>query len=189
MQINKPSNAVLIALIILILPAVSGCQDSLRFAPTQAQKATAELTHSLAVKANAEGIEPASPASQQLAQGTQAALSYIGRPAIPPNAEMFDTVAGQASQDALQRLDPWTVADNLFELGIGIAALLGGVYGVKTAQYLRTAREKARALKEVVQGNELFMTKTTIGHAQAFKEAQNTVQTPITKKLVTELKA
>ena len=173
--------------IIAVLFLIAGCQEPLRFAPSQAQKQTAELTQALAVKVRAEGTHPASPISQKIAQGTQVALSYIGRPKSPPNAEIFDFAASQAAQDAIQRPDPWTVADNLLELGIGIASLVGGAYGLKGVQYLRTARQKAIALKEIIKGNELLKTKISTEALQTFKEAHNN-QAPATKTLVTELK-
>ena len=171
---------------------VSGC-ESLRFAPSQAQKQTAELTHMLAKKVNEEGTSPASPVSKQLEAGTKAALAYVGRPDVPAEPEQFDTVAVQANQDALQRPDPWQMADSALELGIGICALLGGVYGTKAVKFMQQAREKSKALQEIISGNELF--KQQLGEqnseiVKAFKEAQNTAQkSSATKRLVTEMKA
>ena len=170
---------------------ISGC-ESLRFAPKESQKQAAELTHALAKKVNFEGTAPASPASQQLVTGTLAALSYTGRPATPPDPDQFDTIAAQATQDALERPDPWQVADSALELGIGVCALIGGVYGTKAVKFLQQAREKSKALQEIIQGNELF--KQQLGEqnaeiAKSFKEAQNSTQKSVaTKLIVTEMK-
>jgi len=170
----------------------SGC-DSLRLAPSESQKQTAELTHELARKVNAEGTQPASPASQRLVTGTQAALAYAGRPDVPANPDQFDTVAAQANQDALERPDPWQVADSALELAIGVCALLGGVYGTKAVRFLSQAREKSKALQEIVQGNELFKKQLGEQNAKivtAFKKAQDEAQkSASTKVIVTEMKA
>lgn len=166
----------------------SGCQNSLRFAPTEPQKQAAELTHDLAVKVKAEGTAPGSPASEKLCEGTRAAVSYMGRPKTPPNPELYDTTVAQAQADAAQRPDPWDVADNMLELGIGISALLGGVYGAKGVRYLKQAREKSQALQEIIQGNELFMDNTDATAKSNFKQFQKK-QSPATKRLVTELKS
>ena len=165
-----------------------GCQDSLRFAPTEPQKQAAELTHDLAVKVKAEGTAPGSPASEKLCEGTRVAVSYIGRPKIPPNPELYDTTVAQAQVDAAQRPDPWDVADSMLELGIGISALLGGVYGAKGVRYLKQAREKSKALQEIIQGNELFMDNADATAKSNFKQFQKK-QSISTKQLVTKLKS
>ena len=69
------------------------------------------------------------------------------------------------------------------ELGIAIAGLVGGVYGIRIAAYLRAAREKSKALKEIVAGNELFK-QIWPEQADRFKEAQRK-QSAVTKKIVT----
>ena len=68
------------------------------------------------------------------------------------------------------------------ELGIALVGWFGGVYGIRIAGYLRTAREKSKALKEIVQGNELFK-QLWPEQADRFKEAQRK-QSPATKKIV-----
>lgn len=194
----KKMSFVLAAFAIFLLPIfIAGCQDSLRFAPSESQKQSAELTHTLAAKINAEGTEPGSPASQRLKEGTQAAVVYMGRPARPPSAEDFDTVAEQANQDAAERPDAWSVADNVFELAIGVSALLGGVYGTRAVRCLKQAREKSQALKEIIEGNELFKGKvqSAAGTAKSaeevltdFKESQNTSQNVSTRRIIAETK-
>jgi len=94
---------ILISLLVAVaLFFVSGCENSLRFAPTEPQKQTAELTHELAVKVNAEGTQPQSPASEKLCEGTRAAVSYMGRAKTPPDPQRFDTITAQANQDAVK---------------------------------------------------------------------------------------
>ena len=71
--------------------------------------------------------------------------------------------------------------------GWGVSAgLVGGVYGIRIAGYLKQAREKSKALKEIVTGNELFK-QLYPEQADRFKESQQK-QSPATQKLVTELK-
>lgn len=176
--------------IVFICCLLCGCGDSLRFAPTQQQKASAELTHQLAVLVNSEGTGPASPVSQQLVEGTRAELSYIGRPVSPPDISQFDTVTAAANQDASQRPNVWRLTDNAFELGIALCGLFGGVYGIKAAKYLQTARDKSKALQEIVRGNELFKDVVPADIWAKFKETQSTAQvSPSTPVIVTELKS
>ena len=82
--------------------------------------------------------------------------------------------------------DVFELADGLMELGIALAGLVGGAYGIRIARYLKQAREKSRALKEIVAGNELFK-QLWPEHADRFKEAQRK-QTPPTRQIVTQLK-
>lgn len=189
MRSNNPLIIVLIAFTVAFLFA-AGCADSIRFAPTEPQKQLAELTDVLATKINTEGTEPFSPASQKLSEGTRAAMLYMGRPAEPPDPAKFETIAAQASEDAVQRPDVWTMADSALELGIGVSALLGGVYGTKAVKYLKTAQQKSAALKEIVTGNELFKQKTPANSPvlMDFKTAQNEKQSANTKKIVSETK-
>jgi len=172
----------------LLLFSSSGCQDPIRFAPSEAQKQVAELTYSLAAKIAAEGADPQSAAARRVEAGARASVAYMGRPAAPPDIADFDTVVAQAASDAALRPDPWSVADHLLELGIGIAGLVGGAYGIKAASYLRMAKEKSAALKEIVQGNELFLGEVTPKEVDKFKAAQ-AAQSPATRRIVTEVKA
>jgi hypothetical protein len=150
-----------IALLVGLLVLLIGCEDGLRFAPSESLKQVAELTHDLAAKINAEGTSPGSPASERVMTGARASLLYMGRPKAPAEIEQFDTVTAQAITDAAKRPDPWQVADSALELGIGIAALFAG----------------AAVLKR--QSDEV---------SHAFKEAQ-VKQSPSTRVLVTKIRA
>ena len=68
-----------------------------------------------------------------------------------------------------------------------VISLLGGVYGLRIAGYLKQAREKSKAIKELVAGNELFK-QLWPEQADRFKDAQRK-QSPPTKAIVTQLKA
>ncbi|GAG32598.1 unnamed protein product, partial [marine sediment metagenome] len=70
--------------------------------------------------------------------------------------------------------------------GIGICALLGGVYGTRAVRFLKQAKAKSKALKEIVAGNELFK-KANQPQADAFKQAHAN-QSPQTRQFVTEMK-
>ena len=93
----------------------------------------------------------------------------------------------QARADSQRKPDAWALADSAMELGIALAGLLGGAYGLRIAAAIKTAREKSKALKEIVAGNELFK-QLYPEQADRFKDAQQK-QSPETKQLVTQLKA
>ncbi len=98
------------------------------------------------------------------------------------NFQLADTAIAESAKWP----DGWTVVDNVLELGIGICALLGGVYGTKAVSFLKGARSKSQALREIIAGNELFKHQNTKS-AKAFKNAHRT-QSPQTRQLVAEMK-
>lgn len=199
-QSRKPLNTLTLAtLVTCILAFTTGC-DSLRFAPSQAQKQNAWLHNRTAIVA-AETAR-AEDASQQLQALTQlseiqsrAFSTYYGLPDEFPPAETAEDILSEsnvqlakaAMQDGAHRPDPWQVADAAVELGIGICALLGGVYGTRAVGFLRNARGKSQALKEIIDANELFKKQNASASA-AFKQAHQT-QSPQTRQLVAQMKA
>lgn len=185
-------------IIIVFCSFLAGC-DSLRFAATEAQKQNAwvhlRTTQLAAEEAKAENT------SRQLQQLTKlcsvqssAFAADYGMPKELPPAETAEDVLAQSNwqmaQTALhqsaQHPDAWQVADSALDLAIGIAALVGGVYGTKAVRFLRGARVKSRALREIVAGNELFK-KQNKDAAGAFKQAQQ-AQSPATRQIVAEMK-
>ena len=76
----------------------------------------------------------------------QMSKSPVDRPGVDEilSAEN-ETLATDARVAALQRPDPWDVADNLLELGIAVAGVLGGVYGAKAAAALKAMSELSTA--------------------------------------------
>jgi hypothetical protein len=187
----------LAVLIFYALMLLSGC-DGLRFAATEAQKQNAWLHQQVCATA-AETAE-AENTSQQLCSLTalaerqsEAFIIDYGPPQLPERVGDIETlltegpaVAAAAQTDAARRPDVWTLADSALELGIALAGLVGGVYGVHIAGYLKTAREKSKALKEIIEGNELFK-QLYPEQADRFKEAQQK-QSPATKQLVAQTK-
>ena len=178
---------------------LAGC-DSLRFAPTEVQKQNAWLHNRTAlVTAETARAEDASPELQALTQlgeiQSRAFSAYFGLPKGFPPAETADDIlaesnwqlAGTAVQHGAERPDAWQVADSMLELGIGLCALLGGVYGTRAIRFLSDARGKSQALQEIIAGNELFK-KQNAPAAAAFKQAHQT-QSPQTRQLVAQLKA
>lgn len=178
----------IIVMVVVMVFGCMGCEEPLRFAPSEVIKEASELTHLLARKIESEGTEAHSPASKQLVKGTQANLTYVGRPKVQPDPEQFDTITSQAQSDAEQRPDAWQVADSAMDLGIGICALLGGVAGTKGVKALMDARAKSKALQEIVAGNELFKNKGDPNINGAFATAQNEAQSKETKQVVAQLK-
>ena len=188
-----------VAVIALLTLMITGC-DSLRLAPSEQQKQNAWLhNRTTAVAADTARDEQVSPALQSLTKlselQSRAFTSYCGLPKEYPQAESSEdilaqsnwTLAETALAESVERPDPWKVADSVLEIGIGISALFGGVYGTRAVRFLKDARSKSQALQEIVAGNELFK-KENEAQAQAFKAAQAN-QSPETRQLVAQLKA
>ena len=178
---------------------VCGC-ESLRFAPSEAQKQNAWLHNRITqVTAETAKEEDASGRLQTLAKlselQSRAFVSYCGLPKEFPRAEtakdvLRDTsvqLARTALVEAADRPDTWQIADSALELAIGISALLGGVYGTRAIRFLNDARTKSQALKEIIVGNELFK-KQNEPSVVAFKQAHGN-QSPQTRQIVTQMKA
>lgn len=183
---------------LVLLLAVAGC-DSLRLAPSEQQKQNAWL-HNRTAAVAAETAK-AQESSQELVALTQlselqsrAFTSYCGLPKEYPPAETTEQILGEsnwqlastAATESAARPDPWQVADSVMEFGIGLCALFGGVCGTRAVQFLKNARTKSQALKEIVAGNELFKQQQP-SQAKAFKSAQQN-QSPETRQLVAALK-
>jgi len=188
---------VIVGLVLTCLLLV-GC-DSLRFAPSEAQKQNVWLhNRTTTVAAEAARREEASEKLQSLtglsALQSRAFVSYYGVPREFPQAETAEDIlsasnfqlAEQALAESADRPDAWQLADSAFELAIGIAALLGGAYGSRAVTFLKQARTKQKALKEIIEGNELFK-KEHQSYADAFKEAHKD-QSPETRQIVAEMK-
>jgi len=188
-------------LVTLILPCflLAGC-DSLRFAPTEAQKQNAWLhNRTTMVAADIARDEAASENLQALTGLSQlqsrAFTSYYGLPKEFPQADTAEDILAQSNfqlartalAESADRPDAWQLADNAFELAIAISALLGGVYGTRAVRFLKQARKKSQALQEIIAGNELFK-KEHEAYAGEFKQAHKD-QSPQTRQIVAEMKA
>lgn len=194
---TSPKTVVFIYVCMCLL--LAGC-DSLRFAPTEAQKQNAWLHNRTAIvtseTARAEETSQTLQALTQLGEVQSRAFSaYCGLPKEFPPAETAEDVlaesnfqlAGTALQESTERPDAWQVADSMLEMGIGICALLGGVYGTRAVGFLRQAKTKSNALHEIIAGNEQFK-KQNQAQAISFKQAHQN-QSPQTRQLVTAMKA
>ena len=190
-------NAIFICALMCFL--LTGC-DSLRFAPTEAQKQNAWLHNRTAIATSETArAENSSEKLQSLANlsevQSRAFSSYYGLPKEFPQAETAEDILSESSwqlastalQASADRPDAWQVADSAFELGIGVCALLGGIYGTRAVRFLRDTRTKSQALREIVAGNELFK-KHNQAHASAFKQAQQN-QSPQTRQIVAQIKS
>lgn len=186
-------------IIITLLVCMFGGCESLRFAPSEQQKQNAWLhSRTTMIAADTAKDENASQKLKALTQLSQmqsrAFSSYFGLPKEFPKSETVEDVlaessfqlAGTAIQQGAERPDAWQVADSMMELGIGICALLGGVYGTRAVSFLRQAQTKSKALKEIITGNELFK-KQNAASASAFKKAHQNQSTQ-TRQIVAEMK-
>jgi hypothetical protein len=200
---EKTNKATLLKIAVFISAYMSlllaGC-ESLRFAPTEAQKQNAWLHNRTAIvtaeTARAEDTSPKLLALTQLGEVQSRAFNaYFGLPKEFPSAETAEDIlaesnfqlASTALQESAERPDPWQVADSMLEMGIGICALLGGVYGTRAVRFLKDARGKSNALKEIIDGNESFK-KQNQSQATAFKQAHQN-QSPQTRQLVAAMKS
>jgi hypothetical protein len=195
---EKPKPVLCVFAAVICVLSAAGC-DSVRLAPSEQQKQNAWLhtrtTSAAAETARAENTSPQLQALTQLAeQQGQAFTAYYGLPEEYPPAQTTEQILSQANWDLAKtattqsaaRPDPWSMADSVLEFGIGLTALLGGVYGTRIASFLKDARARSQALEEIVQGNELFK-KQQPTQADAFKSAQAN-QSPETRQLVAQLK-
>ena len=177
---------------------LAGC-DSLRFAPSEQQKQNAWLHNRTAiVAAEAARAEDTSEKLQALTGlselQSQAFTSYFGLPKEFPPARSAEEILAESNwqlahtavQQSGDRPDAWQVADSAIELGIGICALLGGVYGTRAVGFLKDARTKSKALQEIIAGNELFK-KNNQSQVATFKESHRS-QSPTTRQIVAEMK-
>lgn len=174
----------------------SGC-GMFRPAATEAQKANAwmhaQVCARAAESAAAEAVWP--PLRELTALAAEQSEAFVfdyGLPREPVRADIETALreggalAARAKEDAVREVVPWDAADGLLELGIAVAGLAGGVFGVRAAAFLRQAQDKTRALKEIVQGNELFKRL----HPQTvtdFKQSHDQ-QSEATRLLVARLK-
>ncbi len=193
-----PNGIISSVFILSIILVISGC-DSLRLAPSEQQKQNAWLhERTTAIAADTAQAEQSSQELQALTklseQQSRAFTSHYGLPKEFPQAETTGQILAQsnwqlaqtAQVQSTQRPDPWKVADTLLEVGIGISALLGGVYGTRTVRFLNEARSKSNALKEIIEGNEQFKQQND-AQTQSFKAAHAN-QSPKTRQLVTAMK-
>ena len=189
----------ILATLILTVLLLAGC-ESLRFAPSQKQKQNAWLHNRTAIiAAETARSEAASEKLQALTQlsefQSRAFTSFCGLPKEFPQADTAEEILAQSNwqlartalAESGQRPDAWQLADNVFELAIGICALLGGVYGTRAVRFLKQARAKQKALQEIIEGNELFKVLYSEA-APAFKEAHKD-QSPQTQQVVAEVKS
>jgi len=177
----------------------AGC-ESLRFAPSEQQKQNAWLhNRTTIVAAETARDEDASEKLKALTElselQSRSFISYNGLPKEFPQAETAEDIlvqshwqlARSALIESSDRPDTWQVADSALELAIAISALLGGVYGTRAVKFLNDARTKSRALKEIIEGNELFKQQNE-SSVTAFKDAQQN-QSSETRQIVAEMKA
>jgi hypothetical protein len=185
-------------LLAIPLLLIAGC-NGLRFAPSEVQKQNAWLHNRTAtVAAETAQTEQTSQELQALTRlselQSRSFTSYCGLPQEYPQAETAEQILGESNwqtattalAQSAERPDPWQVADSALEVGIGVCALFGGVLGTRAVRFLQEARAKSQALKEIIQGNELFKTQN-VDQVAAFKAAQQN-QTPETRQLVTAIK-
>ena len=188
---------ILAGLMLAVLFA-AGC-GGLRFAPTEEQKQNAYLhNRTAAIAADVAKDEGGSRKLQALTKRSEvqsrAFVAYNGLPQQYPKAETAEDVLSESSAaitdtatiQSAQRPDVWGLTDSALEFAIAVCGLAGGIYGAKGVRFLKQAKVKSQALKEIIQGNELFKNLNA-DSVYAFKDAQKG-QSPETRQIVTEMK-
>lgn len=166
-----------------------GC-DALRLAPSEAIRQNCVLQQRTAAALVLRGQqEKVSPVMQGLAQRavmqSEAVLAYTGFPQTMPDERESEAIAAVALSEGAQRPDVWALTDSALELGLGLAGLIGGAYGVRVVRTIKQLRDKSQALKEIVSGNELLRQQ----HPEMktfFKEAHQH-QSVVTRAIVAEI--
>lgn len=187
------------AMLIVAVVLSAGC-ESLRFAPSEAQKQNAWLHNRTAIiaveTARSENTSEKLQVLTRLSElQSRTFTSYYGLPKEFPQADTAEDILAESNwqlartalSESADRPDTWQVADNMLELAIGICALLGGVYGTRAVRFLKQARAKSQALQEIIAGNELFKSQHK-AYTGAFKEAHKD-QSPQTRQIVTQMKS
>lgn len=181
--------AYLIMLILVVAIMFCGCEN-LRMAPTEPQKQIAYQAVVTAREVEVAGTDAHSPAAQQLADATEVSLAYTGLPADPVITD-YPTTLTEAGHDAARRPTPdeiWSEADGWIDLGIAVLGIFGGGAGIAVTQFLVKARQKSRALREVVAGNERLKEWLRMngseGELNAFYDLQNAFQKGKTEEIV-----
>lgn len=189
---------VLIVLVSLMV-LNAGC-DGIRLPASEVQKQNAWLhnrtTQAAAQAAIAEQTSEDLQSLTALSETQSRAFVFdYGMPEQLPNAWSDEDILSQGSLDLTQaaisdsqrRDDLWNAADGAMDLGIGLAGLLGGVYGLKIAGFLTAARTRSKALREIIKGNETFK-QLNADSVEAFKMVHNAKQSQETKQIVAEIK-
>jgi hypothetical protein len=188
-----------VIIVLLACVVLCGC-DGFRFAAKEEQKQNAWLHWRTTELAAQEAVKENTSAQLQgltglASQQSRAFAADYGMPKELPGADSAEqilngsgaAIAQTAYQQSMERPDVWQAADGVMQFGIALAGLLGGAYGVRATRFLKQARDKSNALKEIIDGNELFK-QSNPSQAAAFKDAQKD-QSAQTKKIVTETKA
>ncbi len=191
-------NVMLVLVVFGVMGLASGC-EVMRFPASDSQKVNAYLHNATAVAAvRTARDEQASEKLIKLSSlGELQSRAFVfdyGLPKQMPGTSderllsqaSFD-VAGNAISDSQNKPDVWEVADGVMEVGIALAGLLGGAYGIKAAAFLTMARRKSKALQEIVTGNEVFK-QISQSSIEDFKQAHK-AQSQETKKIVAEIKS
>ncbi len=181
--------AFIVMLIAVACLSLYGC-GGVRMAPGEAQKQIAYQAVVTAREVEIAGTDAHSPAATQLVDATEVSLSYTGLPANPVITDYPTTLARGAS-DAARRPtadEIWGEADGWIDFGIAVLGIFGGGAGIAATQFLVKARQKSRALREVVAGNEKLKewlrARGKDGELNAFYDMQNAYQKGKTEEIV-----
>lgn len=186
--------------IILLISAffLTGCA-AIKPAPDSVQKLNAYLLNKTAAQAASTAKQQ--QAGEQLehltalaAMQSQAITQYYGKPEnLPDDFDIENLDYIQKAQLAELAFESASAGDryrdaafDLLDISIAVCGLFGGAFGIKAAGFLSKAKSKARALEEIIKGNESFKTENP-EYCKIFKNCHKS-QSAETKEIVTQLK-
>ncbi|MFH1615017.1 MAG: hypothetical protein ABIG61_08040 [Planctomycetota bacterium] len=186
-------------LLIFCLAVLTGGCGVVRFSASEAQKGNAWAHyHTAELAANTARIEQASQNLQELtnlsAMQSRAFTVDYGLPRELPALDTPEQVLSQSTwelaergvSDSANRPDGWKMAEAAVDVGIAVAALFGGAFSLRIINFLKEVRKKTEALREIIQGNEVFKQQNA-SSLDAFKTAQSN-QSASTKEIVTKIR-
>lgn len=192
-----------VVVVLILLLALSGCADPLRWAPTIEQKQAADITVRGLEKLEGQVTPAYEPVREQAVAAADATQAYIGLPGqrLPLASPQADAAIAQAATDS-SRPQP-TIGDAVtqgFETADTLLLLLGGIAGTGgagmigkkvlgwRAQLRQTQAEtesRTTALDELVKTINFIRDNT--GDAATLSKALSD-QTPATQAQVAEAK-
>ena len=183
-------------MVIIGLIFLAGCQG-MRLGVTQTQKQNAWVHHRTAqIIADVTAEQSVSEELKSVANLSELqSRAFMVDYGLPNQLADIDTLSDvlktkplalSAINDSSGQHDTWEIVDGAVDVGIGIAGLLGGVWGIRIAGFLVDARKKSNALREIVMGNELFKYQNQDSAIDFKKSHMN--QSTVTRKIVSEVK-
>ena len=175
--------SILISVLILVTISTAGC-DSLRKAPSEELRQSAQILSDTAGQIYFTGCEPASETAELLKLSSEAAQRYIGlSKKIPTDRFGVLQIARNNAYDPVTIGDITAAADKAIGFAEIAAGLMGsGGIGLGLIKYISMAKKANRTLKELSatkQGIQKFMAQAV---PETAAELYKDIETKIAKQ-------